>query len=375
MQYLIIPLLIILAIGVVAARIDLPGFDFPNVLSILGWGTSTPSSQGEVYLSQRDTQPTNPLLDTAIIEGPQNNTVFLTTTTVTFIFSGTGPKNIPVNTLSFETKIEGLEESWQSSSGNSRTVTLPGGKKTYRFSVRSKLGNEVDPTPASRIFVVRVSPYFGKVSIGSIRAPSSFQSGTVTLQAYSLGQNESVSVTGWKLQGRNDDFVIPQGVKKYLLLGQNSRENIIMIPGTSVIISENQNPLAGGIAFQPNRCFGYFTANRTFPISVPSSCPDFNPPRSAISYLSPICQDFISQLSGCRKPDYRQHAVSADVECKDYLDNHFTYDICVRDYGTTSNFLVNQWHIYTEQERFLRPGHDQVSLYDSDGLFVQRYDY
>lgn len=373
MQYLLIPLLIILAIGAASSHLDLPGFEFPNVLSGLGWGTSAPSPQGTPLLQKA--QPTNPLLDTLITEGPAHNSVFLTDTTATFKFSGTGPAGT-ASGLTFETLVEGFDQSWIPAEGNSRTVTLPGGKKTYRFLVRSKLGNEVDPTPASRTFVIQVSPYFSKVSIGSIQAPSSFQLGTVTLQAYSLGQNESVSVSGWKFQGRSEDFVIPKGVATYLPSGPNPREDIRLQNSGRIFIAQGTNPLVQGMAFRPNQCFGYFTQQRTFPVSVPSSCPDFPVQRSSISYLSPTCQDYITQLPYCKKPNYSGNsAVASNQECRNYLDTHLTYETCLQGNQNNPYFFSNEWHVYTEDDRFLRLGHDQILLYDSDNLFVHRYDY
>ncbi len=372
MQYLLIPLLIILAIGAATSRLDLPGFDFPNVLSILGWETSTPSSQGGSYLRQ-DAQPTNPLLDTLITEGPENNTKLLNGTTVKFTFSGTGQKNNSSNTLAFETKVEGFENSWTATGEKSRTVTLPGGIKTYRFLVRSKLGNEVDATPAFRTFTVQVSPYFGKISITNVQAPSSSAGGRVSISGSSA---ESISVTGWKLQGKTDDFIIPRGVKIYLPAGPNPNEDILIGNNVSVVIAETASPLVQGMTFLPNQCFGYFAATRTFPISVPSSCPDFPAQKSSISYLSPTCQDYITQLPYCRKPNYTGNVVViGNQECRDYIDAHFTYETCVQNYKNTPNFLSNEWHVYTETERFLRPGHDQILLYDSNNLLVASYEY
>lgn len=373
MQYLVIPLLIILAIGAATSNLDLPGFDFPDVLSGLGWGTSAPSPQGTSLL--QNVQPTNPLLNTFITDGPVNNSTFLTSSTATLGFSGTGPSGT-ANGLTFETFVEGFDQSWVSTAEQSRTVTLPGGVKTYRFLVRSKLANAVDPTPASRIFKIQVSPYFGKVNIGSIQAPSSYQQGIITLQAYSLGQNESVSVSGWKFQGRSEDFVIPKGVATYLPSGPNPREDIRLQSSGRVFIVQGANPLVQGMAFRPNQCFGYFTQTRAFPVSVPSSCPDFPVQRSSISYLSPTCQDYITQLPYCKKPNYSGNsAVASNQECRDYLDTHLTYETCLQGNQNNSYFFSNEWHVYTEDDRFLRPGHDQILLYDSNNLFVTTYDY
>ncbi len=373
MQYLLIPILIILAIGAATSRLDLPGFEIPNVLSILGWGTSTSSPQEGSYL-QQDTQPTNPRLDTSITEGPENNTKLLNGTTVTFKFSGTGLQSNSSNALLFETKIEGFDSSWITSAERVRTATLPGGIKTYRFLVRSKLGNEVDATPASRTFTVRVSPYFGKISITNVQAPSSSTGGRVSLSG-SLASGESTSVTGWKLQGKTDEFTIPQGVKTYLPTGPNPSEDIRMGNNVNVVIAETLNPLVQGMTFLPNQCFGYFSVTRTFPISVPSSCPDFPAQRSAISYLSPTCQDYIQQLPSCKKPDYKGNPVAGNLECRDFLDTHFTYETCVQSYKNAPNFFSNEWHVYTETKRFLRPGHDKLLLYDSNNLLVASYDY
>ncbi|MDO8655121.1 MAG: hypothetical protein Q7R48_01705 [bacterium] len=376
MQYLIVPILIILAIGAATSNLDLPGFDIPNVFSALGWGSSTSSSQGQGgYLQQQNSQPTSSSLDTFITGGPADNTKSLTNATVTFTFSGTDRRSGNANALSFETWVEGFENSWTSTGGTSRTISLPGGVKTYRFFVRSKLGNEVDPTPAVRTFTIQVSPYVNRVSISNIQVPSSSQIGSVSIRT-SLNQGEAVSITGWRLQGRTEDFTIPQGVKAYLPSGPNPREDILMGNGTTLIIAETANPLVQSMAFRPNQCFGYFTQQRTFPISVPSSCPDFPAQKSSITYLSPACQDYITQLPYCRKPNYLGNfSVASNQECRDYLGIHFTYETCLQGNRNNPYFFSNEWHVYTEKERFLRPGHDQILLYDSNNLLVAAYDY
>src|SRR3989344_5326218 len=103
MQYLIVPILIILAIGAATSHLDLPGFDVPNVFSSLGW-RATPSSPQGTYISQ----PTSSSLDTFITGGPDDNTKSLTNATVTFTFSGADRRSGNSNALSFETWVDGF---------------------------------------------------------------------------------------------------------------------------------------------------------------------------------------------------------------------------------------------------------------------------
>ena len=97
------------------------------------------------------------LVDTLIVSGPKNNEVVTYTDQVTFKFRASlYPESIGSKII-FETKVSGIDSSWQETSSNSRTIRLKPGTNKYTFSVRAKSGGFIDNTPATRTFTAQVS--------------------------------------------------------------------------------------------------------------------------------------------------------------------------------------------------------------------------
>ncbi|MEK7510159.1 MAG: hypothetical protein AAB567_01195 [Patescibacteria group bacterium] len=342
--------------------------------------SSNQSSRNKTSPISHQTIPP-PVLDTIITKGPSNHTIFFDTTTVSFEFVGTITPSHTLGEISFETKIDGLQEKWQSTSTPTRTIILPPGPKEYTFLVRAKWKEIVDLTPASRTFRINVSPYSGKVKISRINPPRNSQSSQINLTTKLL-KNEAVNITGWRFEGRTDQYSIPKGVRQFAKFdtSQILREDIILEHGDTVVLTSSFNPFANNFNFKPNQCFGYLAKGKRVSSSIPTSCPFAKPSKEELSLFSPSCQDFISKnIRGCEIPDYSQNLpILRDFDCVTYLkniENQLTYEACFQRYSRDENFFKNEWHIFTDGEEFLRLGHDYIVLRDQNGLFVDTYIY
>ena len=344
--------------------------------------TRTPKQQQAPRTFIRPAPPSPFFLNTIITAGPKENEVLPDTTTVMFEFSGVVLPESIEGQLTFETKVEGFDEEWKPTSLPARKIALPPGPKEYTFLARSKLKDTVDLTPASRIFKINTSPYFGKVKISRISPPRDSRPSTITLTTRLAGE-ETIPITGWEFESRIERYTIPKGREVFGVFDTSRipKTDIILQNGTKLFISTGINPLANNFNFQPNQCFGHFAKDRRFPISVPSSCPNAKPTKEEISFLSPTCQDFILRKIGkCEIPDYSQNLkIIGDFDChvylKDVLKHRYTYEYCYQQHSEDRNFVRNEWHIYTDGEEFLRPGHDRVILRDQNGLFVHEVLY
>jgi len=311
-------------------------------------------------------------LDTVITAGPEQGAVLAETTEVTFAFEGISTQDI-AGRITFETKIEGFDENWKSTSSRQRKITLPPGPKEYTFLVRSKLSGTKDSTPASRTFGISTSPYFGKIDIASVRRSIPF---LITLRT-NLSSDEKVNISGFTLKSKIGQFSIKRGAEKFYPNITSFNQNIEVRKGDRISISGAQSPFGRDGNFRPNKCFGYLKKHYSFTLSVTSSCPD-RPTLQDVSFLAPSCQDFVLKkinLSSCTVPDPSQDlTIARDSECVSYINDHFTYDACSQKHSQDEDFTKNEWHIYTNRS-FAHPTHDTIELIDQNGLFVDKKVY
>jgi len=312
-------------------------------------------------------------VNTYITAGPEEGEVIDETDRVVFEFKA---KVSPADTegrIIFETKLAGLDENWQETSSNQRTIDLPAGPKEYTFWVRAKINNVIDATPAGRTFEVSTSPYFGKVKISSVRSQTSSYPSLITLSTY-LGE-EKINITGWQIRGKGGSFTFPGGIEYYKpYYNPVPTESIFVERGDRIYLSSASSPLGRGRNFRPNKCLGYFTNYHDFPISLSKNCP--KPNREEISHLDPCCQEFILRLGRCEIPDYSDSlSVSNDPECVAYLNENFNYGGCYRNYYRDEDFISNDWHIYMNTNIVVSNNCDTLYLRDQNGLLVDEYSY
>lgn len=313
-------------------------------------------------------------VDTYITSGPEEGEVVKETNRVVFEFKAKVSPEETEGRIIFETKVEGFDEDWKDTSSSQRTINLPSGPKEYTFLVRAKIKDVIDKTPAKRTFKINTSPYFGKVEISSVRTKTSSRPSLITLRTY-LKEGEEINITGWQIRGKRGSFVVPGGIEKYNpYYNPVPNEDIFIKRSDKIYLSGASNPFGRGRNFRPNKCLGYFTHYRDFPIPLPKNCP--RPEREKISHLDPCCQEFILRLGRCEIPDYSSNLrIATDSECVAYLNKNFNYGGCYRNYSRDEDFIENNWHIYMNSNIVASDDCDTLYLRDQNGLLVDKYSY
>ena len=320
------------------------------------------------------TEPIKPsfYINTSITGGPKEGEIIEETNVVTFEFKSKTAQEAEER-IYFETKIGGFDNNWVKTYSQQRKVTLPIAWKEYTFFVRARTKDFVDPTPASRTFQIKLSPYFKKVRISQVKTSS--QPSLITLTTY-LSKGEKINITNWTLEGEEGKVTIPKAVEKYYhYYNSPGPEDIFIKQGSRIYLSAGFNPLGRDKNFRVNKCMGYLTNSFSFPIPFSRNCP--KPTREEISNLDPCCQQFILSLSRCEIPDYSENKnVSGDSECTSYIDQNFNNLGCFRNHSEDNDFLENVWHIYLNGKDITVTNNcDIIYLRDQNDLVVATYSY
>jgi hypothetical protein len=364
-----------LYIGQLSKQAELPSEQPEEPLSETKESVSTKTFLGSVKSATEPSEPKSTIsINTYIISDPEEGEVLEETNRVTFEFKARVSPEETEGRVIFETKVEGVDEDWRETSSSQRTINFPSGPKEYTFLVRAKIKDTIDKTPAERTFKINTSPYFEKIKISSVRSQTSSRSSLITLSTY-LKSEEEINITGWKIKGKTGSFTIPGGIEKYNpYYNPVPGEDIFVKRSDRIYLSGASNPLGRGRNFRPNKCLGYFTNYRDFPISLPKNCP--KPEREEISHLDPCCQEFILRLGRCEIPDYSSNSrISTDSECVDYLNDNFNYGGCYRNYSRDEDFVGENWHIYMNRNIVVSDACDTLYLRDQNGLLVDKYSY
>ncbi|MBU2540146.1 hypothetical protein KJ786_03235 [Patescibacteria group bacterium] len=327
--------------------------------------------QSNSYVPQTNTQILPEAIDTFIISGPNNGDILESTENITFKFDAQIPADKNNQQVTFETMVYGLDSNWQTAYGKERTIYLPAESKSYVFSVRVKVGNLVDKTPAIRTFSIKVSPYFGKIKVSSVENKTNPSSSLITLGAYFYNENK-IDITGWSIESMQGKFPIPQGMEKYNP-SNTFTSNIFVKSGDRIYLSSSQNPLGRDNNFRLNKCLGYLKNYQTFPIYFYDNCPRTE--NYEVTSLRSSCQNYILVLGTCEIPDYgSNYAISTDSQCTSYINDNFSYSGCVSKHSKDQDFFQNEWHIYMNQNLINRSV-DTIILRDKSGLLVDKHTY
>lgn len=314
------------------------------------------------------------LINTYITAGPEEGEIIEETNRVIFEFEAKISPKETEGRVSFETKIEGLDDDWQKTSSQKRIINLPLGPKEYTFLVRAKIKDLIDSTPAKRTFKINVSPYFGKIKISRVKPQISSRPSLITLRTY-LEKEEKINITGWRTRGRKGNFIIRQGIEKYSpLYGYSIAKDILIRRGDTIYLINDSSPLGGNKNFRLNKCFGYLLNSFDFYPSFSKNCPLPNK-LEEISHLNEYCQEFILHIRRCEIPDYfNDRRIRSDLECRTHIDENFNYWSCFKNYSRDEDFLKNYWYIYSGHN-IVSELHDTLYLRDQNGLLVDKYIY
>ncbi len=221
--------------------------------------------------------------------------------------------------------------------------------------------------------VSQLSPYSGKVRIGSVSASyfgfySGGSLGQISLYA-SLGSNERINVTGWLLKGNRGSQFVPGAVNVYDPSGLAEESDIYLANGEVINMYTSYSPIGRNLRL--NKCIGYLQNTMVFNPSLPGGCPSVN--RSEILNFTGECQNYILSLGSCALPAPNPPIPQNDYSCQSFL-NTLNYRGCFERHRGDQDFLSREWRVWTGSQ-FMDPQHDRIFLFDKNGLLIDEYIY
>lgn len=272
--------------------------------------------------------------------------------------------------LTFETYLEGVDSGWRSG-GVERRISLPKKGGTYRLFARAKdFEGNVDKTPKSYTFELKLSPYFDEVSISGSPRSANIAQEQITLQNRGT---QSITLAGWTLESkeRHTSYALP--VDAYEIPDQPYYQYtapLQLTKKTKIVVYTGASPL--GVNFRLNKCIGYLSVYHTFTPPLPTLCP--KPTKIEVQNYSAYCQKTVSSLAACKEPNLSDPLL--DQECRDFLKERFGYSKCVERNNTYYDFLMDEVRVYLNRPSDIWiNGSDTVLLRDNNGLLVAKYKY
>lgn len=292
---------------------------------------------------------------------------------VTFSYSGINSTG-SVSGLTWETYMDGYDKAWQGASSKyTRTIDLPAVNKTYTFYIRSRnKDGKHESRPISYTFKIIgfSSALYNQLKIsGLTRKATPALNENIKITNISKAD---IDITGLFIKNQKNEKVnIPQAVEILYLQSGDSKKNLILEPGKSVIVFSGASPV--GKNFRLNICAGYLNYFN-FPSKLPAECP--KPIDQEFIDFNKTCRDYIKNLKVCTHPNTADFKPVFEKQCTDYLLNTFNYSNCVTRYRFNSDFLKNDWYIFLDRSLSLwDDSHDEAKLLDKDGSLIAAYSY
>lgn len=190
----------------------------------------------------------------------------------------------------------------------------------------------------------------------------------------------SVSITGWTLRSRyDDDVMIEIGQAHVIRPDAVRREDVVLEPGASAIITTGEGPELGvwpdqDDSFQVTKCSGYLNQyEESFIPRISTRCPDPEPAAKKIFEEDSICMiDVISDLDRCEEPAAFAHYVPR--ECSRWVRDNVSTNGCRQNRRGDPDFLQPQWRIFLDRDDPIwNPDREIVDLYNANGERVNTY--
>lgn len=290
--------------------------------------------------------------------------------------------------------------SYSSSTGNYFTVTLDAVKKFQRaqgvlttgyFGPQSRVAANrliseagkpvISPLPSASprptVTVISppppqlaatTSPYKGKIAIDYVSGTGSNPSyETITLK--NRHQTERISITGFRIETvQGGRFIVPRG-HEIPGLYPTGDDLIILKPGERAVITAGKQDRK--MDFRLNLCTGYFDETSSFTPSLSHQCPAID--TKPLYQFSDRCIDWVRSLSTCRTA---RPGRIADPDCNKFIEEHFSYVGCVRDYRSRPDFFLGEWRIWMQRDQeFFRNSREKITLRDAEGKVADEYSY
>lgn len=222
------------------------------------------------------------------------------------------------------------------------------------------------------------SPYAGfiELSIGGADRPDP-NSEYIVIRASDF-VTLPITVSGWTLKsaytGRR--AIVPLAASPFYQGVVNSVQPISLGSGESVVLSTGVSPV--GVSFRESICTGYLAQTQQFSPALSNSCPrptDLLPRtgENAAQYGS-SCLDYVERLPQCSYPVLLPNDLTS--ACRSFITTTFTYNGCVRAYGSQSNSNMSTWRAYhASSEELWQNEHDSIVLTDDRGRAVATINY
>lgn len=186
-----------------------------------------------------------------------------------------------------------------------------------------------------------------------------------------LGSDESLDVTGWRLQSNRDQYLFEQGVRAFQTGRTNTIEPLALAQGDRLELYSSRSPF-GVNALYVNRCMGYLN-DQVRPVpEFGYSCPF--PERAEFSRYTGRCQEYVLSLRSCTAGNPNASQIPAtDSACRGYVAT-LNYNGCVDRRLHDRNFTSGEWRVWLGKQ-ILDPLHDRLLLLDRAGKLVDVYVY
>ncbi|MEK7173668.1 MAG: peptidoglycan-binding protein, partial [Patescibacteria group bacterium] len=228
--------------------------------------------------------------------------------------------------------------------------------------------NRVDPVPQTA-----TSTWNGKIAISRFSGKSTDplnESITLTNKT----KIESIDISGWYLEtGFGKRATIPL-VYNLPGLPDSSLQRLTVPPGGTITITAGEQ--SKRINFRENMCTGYFAEQSDFKPSLSRRCPRVDTEKLAYT-LDDKCLLLLPKIGACKVPTQSQYFAQS-AECTDYMIQNLNYAGCVRNYRNDEKFYSDKWFIWLQRstsDELFRNIHDSITLYDSNGKFVDMRAY
>ena len=167
----------------------------------------------------------------------------------------------------------------------------------------------------------------------------------------------AVTISGWVLRNetRNKEHEIPVAPRIGYPLNKLAGGPVTLSADEEAYVITGFSPI--GTSFKTNECTGYFQDHgRTFRPSLARNCPAPEESRVLKKFNlenNEECIDFLDSIPKCTDynglPRYDEdddRAISR--RCEEYVSEEVTYEGCVRNNITTSDFYGSEWYLYLD---------------------------
>lgn len=233
-------------------------------------------------------------------------------------------------------------------------------------------------TPPPGFTEDQLSPFYQKIVISDFKPTRSDTRGAFTLSStFSSTDFSSINVTGWRLKGNKNDYVIiPGDAVSDFDPTYYTKGDIIMYPQDSLRVYGGRNFLTSNMRL--NKCTGYLNEKYSPIPPFPNDCPEVDFNRRNIINFSGQCQSLILSFNSCREPSTKEWGIiGSDHACADFLKNMTGYKNCYAKYRRDNNFFSNIWYAWLNLpgEMPFDSKHDYIRLVDKNELLVSEYIY